>query len=313
MEIFSDEFGYIKVDDIKKYISSIQDSTERCSELERLLKNNISSIKRSLDFTEKIKNNSINKEEEKNDLVFKNLKQSNDITFTNNVNVDYYFDMITNCKSEELDDLLLNVIIPNDLLYAVLARLQKEYTSYYKMQEQFEKDGDKSSVLDCQLEMYNIITIIDHLKDFDSIKDDDLDNLVETPPVNNLVYLTIGDKNLPFEDISKIPIEYYSGISKLLTGMSYGRFNKIKSLYDRNLLQISDGLRIRIYFQHIKDNNFLVAGVYLYTSNGKDKSSKIFIDKRDALSREFINKYNNENTNDDHAKVLELLNNRGGY
>ena len=304
------DFNYIDMDTINKSISSIESKSKKVQELKGYLNNNVRAISEIDSFIKRVNNSrdvtSIEKESMPNSVDTISTE-----VLVPDIDIDYYFNMIINCRYDDLNNLLLNVIVPNNVLYPLLARIQKEYTSYYKMEEEYEKAGDQDSAMDCKTEMFHLVEIIEYIKNFDSLKDDDINELVEDVPVNSLIYLTSGGKNLPFDDLGDIPNEYYPSIQKLLVGMSYGRFNKIKSIYDTGLMQVSDGKRVRVYFQHIKDNYFLIAGIYLYSNNGKDKFSKIFIDKRDALCKNYMLN-NAENFASEQDKIFRKLN-RGGF
>lgn len=311
MSIEKDKFDYIRVSDIKSLVIGMADKKQICDKLKQLLISNVTSIKKAnaiikdTDYTS-------GKKARKEVLIQDTNNDAQSIQVEREKDIDYFYNMVLNCPRKDLDNLLLSVIIPEDALYPVLARMQKDYFSYNLLADEFKASGDLESSKDCFNEMYNLTEVMQYIKSFGSLPTEEIEQVImEKPPVNNLIYLTSGDRCLPFDDISKIPIEYYSSINKLLTGMEYGRFSKIKSLYDSTLLQVSDGQRVRVYFRHMNNNNFLIAGVFLYTNNGKDKASNIFINKREALCKSFIANNRDVVNTDSHHKVLQLLNPKG--
>ena len=310
MSIEKDKFGYMRVKDIKSVVMPLSNKRHLCDKLKQFLASNVTSIRKATSLIEEVNYTSLRKVDEK--IIQDTDSVEQQMQNIEEKDIDYYYNMVLSCPREDLDTLLLNVIIPEDVLYPVLARMQKEYTSYHLLADEFKASKDELSVRDCLSEMYSLTEVMQYIKNFDSLPTEELEQeIIEKPPVNNLIYLTSGDRCLPFDDIIKMPIEYYSSINKLLTGMEYGRFSRVKSLYDNSLLQVSDGQRLRVYFMHMNNNNFLVAGVFLYTNNGKDKASNIFINKREALCKSFIANNKEVVNSNNHQKVLQLLNPKG--
>lgn len=120
-------------------------------------------------------------------------------------------------------------------------------------------------------------------KQFDDYEND-LNKLEEEPNVNNLYYLTTGDTKTYFEsDLKDLPKDRYKEIKELLIRFKKGLLSKMETKtlneYCPGLLEIRAD-QIRIMYKRIKENDFIIVGVFL---------------KKTDMSRYHYDKYNHRN------------------
>ena len=223
--------------------------------------------------------------------------------FINEDELDQLFNIVN--SGTDLVDFLLTRISSKSIADKLSLRLLKEKNEYIKLAS--ISDGIDKEV--CYEEASRLDEIINSIKEFYDVSDEELEHIEDTnKPVNRLIYLSNGNRCLPLEDIKSIPRESYPIIRRLLVGMEYNRFKKGKRLTDIPLSQVSDSNTVRIYFDKVDKNEFLVAGVFIKKRQNYGVAEWDYAINRSKLCKDNSALFQtDEEKSITHQKVLTLL------
>ena len=311
-----DDYGYVNFQKISDLISLLTRSygtkKEMNAVLSTLLSDNnnvIYNVQKLIEQEQRAKycQKRNNNDRKKKDENVSSTSIQTTSTYGSNNEIDEYFRMVSQSSSNDFSDILFT-LGDTKILDALLARILLEKVSFYKLAKDYEKDGDMESALLCKEEIATLDGLINSIKSFGQIDDNEVEQLEnEEKPLNQILYLTVGNKNIPYEDIKDIPRELYPNVRKLLIGMEHNRFNKFKKMSDKDMCQVSDGATIRIYFNKLAANTILVGGVYIKKVNGFNSIQHDFVDNRVRLMHSSSINNDPHHIEKQHQKVLTLL------
>ena len=249
-----------------------------------------------------------------NEIVKPNITNSQVIT-TNDTDDNEEIDKLFNVVTSETDlvDFLLTRISSKSIADKLLLRLLKEKNEFIKLSN--DSDGHDKKI--CYEESTRLQGIINSIKAFYDVSDEEIKQFESLDrPINQLIYLSNGSRCLPLEDIKSIPKESHSTIRRLLVGMSYNRFKRAKRLNGVPLSQVSDSNTVRVFFDKVGENKFLVAGVYIKKSYRYGEAEWDYVISRSNLCKNYdVLGQSEDKIEATHQKVLTLLDtsSKGGH